>query len=242
MGKKGQSKHLKRYPAPKYWPIHRKINKYTVRASPGPHPMKQCIPLILIMRELFNFVETAKEGKIVIKEGNIKIDGKVRKNPRFPVGLMDVIEFPKINKVYRILPIRIKGLLPHPITEEEKNFKLCKITNKTLLKKGKIQLNLHDGRNLIIDDSGTNYKTKDVLKISLPDQELLEHYPFKEDMSALVIAGRHVGAHGILKKIEHRFGPHASVVTIEHEGITFQTALEYAFIIGEKSPVISLFE
>jgi small subunit ribosomal protein S4e len=128
------------------------------------------------------------------------------------------------------------------IVEEEKNFKLCKIINKTLLKKGKIQLNLHDGRNIVLDKSDVNYKTMDVLKISIPEQEILEHYPFKEEMYTLVTAGHHIGKHGLLKKIEHRFGPHASVVTLEHEGSDFQTALEYTFIVGEKTPAISLFE
>ena len=55
----------------------------------------------------------------------------------------------------------------------------------------------------------------------------------KEGVSILVTAGKHIGAHGILKNIEHRFGPHASIVTLEYEDETFQTALEYAFVIED---------
>lgn len=240
MGKKGGSRHLKRYPAPKYWPIHRKTTTWTVKSDPGPYAMQNCIPLLILTREVFNLGETAKECKTLISEGNIKIDGKTRKNYKFPIGLMDVVEIPKTNQIYRILPAKIKGLIAHPITEEEKGFKLCEIKNKSLLKNGKIQLNLHDGRNINVTNSDSNYKTRDVIKISIPEQEILEHLPMKEGMSILVTAGKHIGAHGILKKIEHRFGPHASIVTLEHEDETFQTALEYAFVIGEKIPAIAL--
>ena len=242
MGRKGAPKHLKRFPAPKYWPIHRKEAKWTIRASPGTHPLKNCIPLLIFIRDLLKLGQTAKEGKTIILEGNVKVDGKIIKDYKFPVGLMDVVEIPVINKIYRILPFRRKGLLPLPITEKEKNFKLCKILNKILLKKGKIQLNLHDGRNIITPNLELSYKTKDVLKISIPDQEILEHYPLEEKMSTLVTAGKYMGAYGTLKKVERRFGPHASIVTLEHKGDTFQTALEYAFIIGETNPSISLFE
>lgn len=239
MGNKGGKKHLKRYPAPKYLPIHRKTSIWTVKSAPGPHPLKDSIPLVILVREVLNLGDTAKECKIIISEGNIKVDGKIRKNYKFPVGLMDVVEIPSINKIYRILPVKIKGLIPHPITEEEKTFKLCEIQNKIPIKDGKFQLNLHDGRNIITANSA-NYKTRDVLKISVPEQEILEHLPMKEEMSILVTAGKHMGANGILKKIDHRFGPHASIVTLEHEGETFQTALEYAFVIGEKTPAISI--
>ncbi|MFX0133840.1 MAG: 30S ribosomal protein S4e [Candidatus Hodarchaeota archaeon] len=233
MGKKGGSKHLKRFPAPKYWPIHRKTAIYTVKASPGPHSLENCIPLLILVREVFNLGETAKECKTIISEGNIKVDGKIRKNYKFPIGLMDVVEIPLINKIYRILPVRKKGLIPFPITKEEKDFKLCEIKNKNLINNGQIQLNLHDGRNIIASNSDAKYKTRDVLKISIPEQEILEHLPMKEGVSILVTAGKHIGAYGILKRIEQRFGPHASIVALEHEGETFQTALEYAFVIED---------
>lgn len=238
LGKKGGPKHLKRYAAPKYWPIHRKEKKFTVRAFPGPHQLEYCIPLLVLIRDVLQLGQTAKEGKTIIYEGNIKVDGKIRKNYKFPVGLMDVVEIPSINKIYRIIPFKRKGLSPFQIIEDEKNFKLCKIINKTLLKDGRTQLNLHDGRNIIIPSLDVPYKTRDVLKISIPDQKILEHYPIIEETPTLVTAGRHMGEYGTLKKIERQ----TDIVTLEHEGNTFQTALKYAFIIGKTKPSISLFE
>jgi small subunit ribosomal protein S4e len=246
MTRKGQKKHLKRTSALKYWSTPKKETKFTVKPSPGPHPALQCIPLLVIVRNLLHFADTAREAKRIIGGGEIKIDGIVRKSLKYPVGLMDVLEIPKINKYYRIIAAPRKGLILHPIEEEEIQFKLCRIENKTVVNGGHIQLNLHDGRNILIklndpaDAVGDVYKTKDVLKLSIPSQEILEHIKFNENIYSMVIAGRHLGLYGKIIKIEKRFGPHASTVTLEKNEKHFQTALEYAFPLGIEQSVISL--
>ena len=40
MDKMGSRKHLKRYKAPKSWPIHPKEDTWTVKPSPGHIPLK----------------------------------------------------------------------------------------------------------------------------------------------------------------------------------------------------------
>ena len=77
--------------------------------------------------------------------------------------------------------------------EEEIEFKLCRIENKTVVNGGQIQLNLHDGRNILVRlNDPTNaeediYKTKDVLKIAIPSQEILERIEFQEDIFSIVM-------------------------------------------------------
>jgi len=244
--RKGEKKHLKRTSAPKFWNIPRKKTKFTFKPSSGPHSASECIPLIIIIRDILHFADTSREAKFIISAGEIKVDGIIRKNFNYPVGLMDVIEIPKCNLFYRIIPASRRGLILHPIEEEEANFKLCRIEDKTVVKGGHLQLNLHDGRNMLIRlNNPTNstediYKTKDVLKISIPSQEILEHIKFDENIFSLVIAGRNLGLTGKVIKINKLFGPHASTVTLERDKKTFQTALDYAFPIGLESPLISL--
>lgn len=246
MTRTGERKHLKRTSAPKYWLIHRKEKKFVVKPSSGPHPILNCIPLVVVLRDILHFADNAREVKRILHAGDIKVDGVVRKDHKFPLGLMDVLEIPKMNQAYRIIPAPKKGLILHPIEEEEIGYKLCRIENKTVVKKGHIQLNLHDGRNLVMrikdptiaeEDS---FNTKDVLKISIPSQEILEHIKFDENVYSIVIAGRNFGLTGRITKIEKRFGPHASTVTLERDGKTFQTALEYAFPIGLENSIISV--
>jgi small subunit ribosomal protein S4e len=246
MTRKGETKQIKRFSTPDFWHIPKKEAKFAVNPSSGPHPAYQCIPLLIILRDILKFSETAREAKYIIHAGNIKIDGKIQKDPRFPVGLMDVIEIPKINRFYRVIPAPKRGLILHPIEQDEAGFKLCRIENKTIVKGGHIQLNLHDGRNILtrVKDPTTSeediYNTKDTLKIALPSQEILEHIKFEEQSLSIVIAGRNLGLTGNVIKIEKRFGSHANIVTLERDGKTFQTALEYAFPIGVQQSIVSL--
>jgi small subunit ribosomal protein S4e len=62
------------------------------------------------------------------KEGLILIDKKVRRNSKFPVGIQDVIEIPKMNMAYRVLYDSKGRFCFVPLKKKnEKDFKLCKI-------------------------------------------------------------------------------------------------------------------
>ncbi|MEM3526414.1 MAG: 30S ribosomal protein S4e, partial [Candidatus Jordarchaeaceae archaeon] len=180
MGKHGGKKHQKRIAAPKFWPIHRKKTKWIVKSRPGPHGAKESLPLILLLREIFQYSSTSREAKHILSEGQVKVDGKVRRDHRFPVGLMDVVEISKIGKFYRILPLPRKGLRPVPVGSEEASYKLCQIKNMVTVKGGHLQINLHDGRNILFRTENPRlspkesipYKTRDTLKISIPDQQI----------------------------------------------------------------------
>jgi small subunit ribosomal protein S4e len=251
MGRKGGKRHLKRKPAPKFWPIHRKEAVFTVKPRPGPHPFSRCIPLILIVRDILGIAKTRKEAKKIISQGKIWVDGKVRKKERFPAGLMDVISIPEMDRVYRVLPSQ-KGLTLLPIEKkEEAGFKLCRIENKTTIKGGHIQLNLHDGRNLLIRVKDANhpeedvFETLDTLKVSLPDQEIIGHFKLAKEAPAIIIDGKNIGKSGKIMEIEMRTGQkrRKTLVTIENgSGNRFQTTLDYIFVIGDKEPHISLTE
>ena len=79
------------------------------------------------------------------------------------------------------------------ISAEAATYKVCRIENKVTVKGGKTQLNLHDGRN-ILTDSASQYKTGDSLKISLPDQEIIEHIVFGEGTKCYLVGGVHIGS------------------------------------------------
>ena len=52
MAKMGSRKHLKRYKAPKSWPIHPKEDTWTVKPSAGSHSIEDSIPLTLVIRDV----------------------------------------------------------------------------------------------------------------------------------------------------------------------------------------------
>jgi small subunit ribosomal protein S4e len=248
LGKKGEKKHLKRKPAPKLWPIHRKEFVWTVKPKPGPHPIPSCLPLVLIVRDLLGFAKTRREAKTIISQEKIMVDGKVGRDELFPAGLMDVISIQDAEKAYRILPSK-KGLTLHPIKKDETGFKLCRIESKTVVDGGHVQLNLHDGRNLLIKVKDAKkpeedvYHPMDTLKINIPDQEIIGHTKLAEGAQAIIIGGKNAGRHGKITAIEERPGQKrkSRLVTIEDtSGKHFQTISDLIFVIGDIEPNISV--
>lgn len=238
MAKMGSRKHLKRYKAPKNWPIHPKENKWTVKTSPGSHPLDKSTPLLIIIRDILKIADNAREAKIIINKGDVLVDGRPRKDYKFPVGFMDVIEIPKSEKVYRVLPDEKGRLILHPISQKNKTFKLCRIEDKTTIKGAKTQLNLHDGRNCLTEGK---YKTADVVKLKIPEQEIQDDIKFEKGTLGLVTGGKHIGERGNIKEITITESSMPNTVIIEStSGQTFQTLKDYVFVLGKEKPLISL--
>jgi len=247
MGSKGNKRHVKRFNTSKYTHIDKKQYKFFYATRPGPHVKSFSLPLGHIIRDILHLANTNHDAKMIIKEGKVLVDGKIRKDTRYAVGLMDVIEIPEIGKSYRVLPKEKVGLYPLEISAKEKEFKLCRIENKTTIKGGQVQLNLHDGRNIIIAVADPKkpkedvYQTMGVLKIKIPTQEIVEYYPFKENSPIIVTSGKNLGIDGMVSKIDKRFGPHASIVKVKSGEDVKETAYDYSFVIGKSKSVIELF-
>lgn len=247
MGKKGGNSHLKRNPAPSFWPIHRKEYVWTVKPKPGPHALQSSIPLTLIVKEILNFAKTRREAKTIISQKKVLIDGKPR-NVAYPVGLMDIVSIPEANAIYRVLTHR-KGLVLHSIKEDEANFKLCKIENKTVVSDGQVQLNLHDGTNKIIkiadpkNPAEDEYHTLNVIKLSIPEREILGQIELGKDVTALITGGKNIGIYGKIVDIEEteQKKRRSLLATIEDkDGKRYQTILNFIFPVGVGEETISL--
>lgn len=248
MTRKGPPTGLKRKPAPRFWPIHRKELIWVVRPSPGPHSLEDCIPLILLLRDILGLAKTRKEAKTIISRGKVYVDNRVRREDNFPVGLMDVISIPEMKRYFRIIPSE-KGLILNTISKQESEFKLCRIENKTLVREGNLQLNLHDGSNMLLKVANSEnppedtYKSLDTLKISLPEKEIINKIEIKEEAFAMIIGGKNIGKHGKIVEIQKTEGRkfRKALVTIEDEaGNRYQTILDLVFAIGEATPLISV--
>jgi len=248
LGRKGGSAGLKRKPAPKFWPIHRKEFAWIIKPSPGLHSLEDCLPLAIVLRDILGFAKTRKEAKTIVSRGMVYVDGKIQREDDFPVGLMDVISIPDVDKCFRILPSS-KGLTLHPIDKKEASFKLCRIENKTVVKNGHIQLNLHDGSNTLVKIADPKrpqedtYKTLETVKMSLPERQILEHVVMKENDFAIITGGKNIGKYGKIveiEKAESKKRRNALIVIENGKGNRYQTILKFSFAVGEAQPLISL--
>ncbi|MEM0361680.1 MAG: 30S ribosomal protein S4e [Sulfolobales archaeon] len=247
MGRMGSSRHMKRHAAPTFWPLMRKEFKWAVKPSPGPHPINRSLPLLVVVRDLLKYVERAKEARRLIAEGHFKIDGIVRTDYKFPVGLMDVIEVVDTGEFFRVIPAPITYMTLIPIERSEGSFKLCRIEDKTTVKGGHIQLNLHDGRNILIRVSDPLkseedvYRTMGSLKITIPDQEIVKYLPLQNGSIVIITSGRSVGKVGRVVSVSEGMRRYRRVVKIESiKGGIMYTTLDKVFVIGVETPEIKL--
>lgn len=224
------SNHLKRVAAPASWPILKRTTKYVAKVSPGPQGMNYALPMSLVLK-ITGHARTTFESKRILLNNNVLVDGRRVKSTAFPVGIMDVITLPT-NEQYRML-INTKGkLCMVPITKAETTFKPCRITNKKTVRKGKIQLNLTSGRNVLVEKN--EHKPGDTIILTIPKQQIKQHLKLEKNNYALIVAGKHAGTHGRIKNVTDE------LVTLEHDKKTVQTASEYAIVIGKEKPIIKL--
>ena len=228
--------HQKRLSAKESYPIKKKIKKrFVVCPRPGPNPKEDSIPLLSLLRDVLGYCENAKESKHIIKSGKITVDGKVRKDHKYPIGIFDVVTIPQIKESFRVVPGE-KWL--ELIKTAEKDVKICRIKNKTVERGGKIQLNLHDGKNLIVKKD--DYKTGDSLVLSIPKLEIKKHLKREKNSLCLVIKGSNRGKIGILRGVRKTLGSTPNLASIEVNQRTVDIPEKFIFVIGDKSPAIKI--
>ncbi|MFN3383349.1 MAG: 30S ribosomal protein S4e [Archaeoglobaceae archaeon] len=229
--------HQKRISAPKTYKIPRKAGKWVVRTSPGPHN-KEAIPLAIVVRDLLQYADTLREARKIISSGEVLVDGIVRRDYKFPVGLFDVVTIPKLEKSYRVIFDEKGRYVLREIAESNK--KLYKIVNKTVVKGGKIQLNLFDGTNILATN---DFNTKDSVLLKIPEKQILDHLKFEEGALIMIVGGTHAGEIGRVKAYKVVKGSGANLVTVETPFGEITTVEDYVFVVGKKGsekPVIDL--
>lgn len=247
MGKLGGSKHLRSLVAPEFWPIPVKERFWTVKPSPGPHPIEASIPLAILIRDMMKYATTLREARKIIAKGLIEVDGRVRRNYKYPVGLFDVIRLVPVNKYYRVVPDNTFFMKLVEISPEEARLKPLRIENKTTVKGGHIQLNLSDGSNIIVRVSDPRNPTEDVYDtlgtviVEIPGRRIVDYIPLREGNYAVISGGNNVGKHGKVVSIVKGMKRYRSIITLKGaDGSLIQTSLDYAYVIGRDNPVVKL--
>lgn len=234
--------HLKTLRIPKVWGIERKNRKFSAKTSPGPHNHNASIPLVVLLRDIMKIANDKKSVKYLLHSGEVLVDGVNRKDVKFPVGLMDVISFPKLKKYYRIVFSEKGRFIPLEIPETESKLKIVMITNKIAVKGGKMQLNLSDGKNIQVTKAeGAKYSTQASLVMELPKLKIKKYLPFEKGMTALVTSGKHVGEVSVIQDLKPFKGPQADRVVMKNkEGKLYDTLEDYAFVVGKTKSEVKI--
>ena len=231
------SKKLKRQMAPQFWGIARKDKRFVITVRPGPHQKQHAVPTAVFLRDMLKIVTSLREAKTAIYSGRVKVDGVVRKSLHHAIGLMDVVELENVSDVYRLVPTDGKLLKPIKINESEKTKKLVRVSSKTTISKGRMQIGFHDGRSTISD---TKVSVGDVCLIQVPDQKILEVIKLEAGNNGLVTRGINAGQIGKIESIEEGTFILPKRVILSLGDRKIEIPADIIMPIGKEEPVIQL--
>jgi len=249
---RGPKKHLKRLNAPKHWMLDKLGGIWAPRPSTGPHKMRECLPMSLVLRQRLKYALTRRETQMICMRRLVAVDGKTRTDLNYPTGFMDVISIERTNENFRVL-YDVKGRFKlEKISKEEAGFKLCRVIKISKAKKATIGTNremngqarsvpyvvTHDGRT--IKYPHPDVKTNDTVKLNLKTGKIEEFAKFQVGSLCMATKGKNQGRVGTVAHIEKHPGSYDIVHVTDIKGNSFATRLENVFIIGEKKPMCKL--
>ncbi|KFD50916.1 hypothetical protein M514_08229 [Trichuris suis] len=236
---RGPRKHLKRLNAPKHWMLDKLSGCFAPRPSCGPHKLRECLPLILFIRNRLKYALTYDEAKKIMKQRLVKVDNKVRTDITYPAGFMDVITIERTGEHFRLV-YDVKGRFAvHRISPEEARYKLCKVRKLLMGPKGVPALVTHDGRTIRYPDP--LIKANDSIMYDIEKGKIVDFLKFDTGNLCMVVGGNNVGRVGLVMHRERHPGSFDIVHIRDSAGHTFATRLNYVFIIGKgRQPMISL--
>ena len=207
--------------------ISRKAVRWLLAPAPGPHKKLESISAGVLVRDVLGRAKTLREVKKLLNSGNLLIDGKKVKDPKLPVGLMDIVSEPSEKKSYR-MSLTGPNLVPKPLSAEAASKKYLKVIGKHTVKGAKNAITFHDGRNYLGDKHIMN---GDTCVFSVPEFKLLTHIKLSPGAQCLVVEGKHRGEVAKLEKIIERPGSHESEALLSNASGEFVTVVKYLFAI-----------
>jgi len=171
-------------------PIPRKGTKYIARAL-SHH--RNAVPVVVAVRDMLKLAKTADEVKKMIKSNLLKINGRIVKDYRESIRLFNILEADK-HYVLTLLPTRKFAFEE----SKDKDARVCKVTNKKLLKSNTMQVNLHDGSNILTKDK---INVGDSIYIDFSNK-IKKHLSFEKGKEVFVMSGKYSGLKGKVDSIE----------------------------------------
>jgi len=233
---RGPKKHLKRLNAPKHWMLTKMGGVWAPRPSTGPHKLRECLPLVLILRNRLKYALTKKEVQQICMMRLVKVDGRVRTDPNFPCGFNDVISLDKTDEHFRMLFDHKGRYVLHRLNNQkyadENSFKLCRVNRVQLGAKGVPFIATHDGRTIRYPDPLV--KVNDTVKVDLATGKMVDHITFEVGASVVITKGKNNGRIGTIVNRDRHPGGFDIINVRDAKNHNFATRIGNVFAIGKK--------
>jgi len=213
---------------------------FAPRPRAGPHKIRECLPLLIILRNRLKYALNAKEAQMIVRQKMVNIDSRPRTDTKYPAGFMDVVEIPRSGDRFRLL-FDVKGRFTMVrIGEAEAAIKLCKV-QKLFTTTGRTpMLVTHDGRRFRFPDP--KIVVNDTVVVNHRDSKITDHIRLKVGVVAMITGGANRGRIGHVQDIERHPGSFDIAHIKDNAGNEFATRLRNVFVISKdmKSVPITL--
>ncbi|KAG5484386.1 hypothetical protein GH5_07862 [Leishmania sp. Ghana 2012 LV757] len=224
-------KHLKRLYAPKDWMLSKLTGVFAPRPRPGPHKLRECLPLLVIIRNRLKYALNAREGEMILRQGLVHVDNQPRRDGKYPAGFMDVVEIPKTGDRFRLL-YDVKGRFAFVnVSEAEAQIKLMKVVN-LYTATGRVPVAVtHDGHRIRYPDPHASIG--DTIVYNIREKKCVDVIKNRQGKAVIVTGGANRGRIGEIVKVERHPGAFNIAHLKDASGAEFATRTANVFVIGK---------
>ncbi|KAL0625778.1 40S ribosomal protein S4 [Plecturocebus cupreus] len=217
---RGPQKHLKQLAAPKHWMLDKLADVFAPYPSTGPRKLRECLSLIIFLRNRLKYALTGDEVKICIQQF-IKINGKVRTEITYPAGFVDVISIDKTGENFHPIYDTKGHFAVHPITPEKAKYKLYKVRKIFVGTQGIPHLVTHDALTIRYPDP--LIKVNDIIQIDLETSKITDFVKLDTGNLCMVTGGANLGRTDVITDGERHLGSFDVVHVKDANGKSFAT-------------------
>ena len=228
---RGPKRHLKRLFAPKDWMLSKLTGIFAPRPRAGPHKLRECMPLSIILRNRLKYALNGREAAMILRQKMINVDSRPRTDPKYPAGFQDVVEIEKTDERFRIMYdqkgrftlIKIPG-------EAEAKIKLCRVQN-VYTATGRVPVVVtHDGRR--IRYPSLRIRRGDTAVVDHKTGKINDTIKLRKDAVVMIVGGANRGRVGKAINLERHPGGFGIAHIEDADGNEFATRINNLFVIG----------
>jgi len=235
---RGPKRHLKRLFAPKDWMLSKLSGVFAPRPRAGPHKLRECIPLSVVLRNRLKYALNGKEAQMILRQKLVNVDSRPRVDPKYPAGFQDVIEIPRTGERFRLF-YDVKGRFTLvKIGEAEASIKLCKVEN-VYTSTGRVPVVVtHDGRRIRY---GSRLASRgDSIVVDHRSGKITDVIKMKVGVAVMVTGGANRGRLGTVLNIERHPGGFGIAHVRDEAGNEFATRMNYIFVVGKSVATVPI--
>lgn len=228
MGSKGNNRHIKRLAASRYINIGRKVNPYVLKPNAGRHTLDSSIAISTVIKEKLGIAQNERESRRILNAGSVEVNGKVVKDPRFPIGFGDVISF-KPSKEQFSIGVGRSGTITVSKAQWHHHDQPLKVVGKYIASSKKEMVRLYNG---VIIPSVNGVSVND--SVMVKDGKIYKVIKLEKGAKCLVVKGVHASLEGTIAEIKKGTALRDATVEIHGKSGSTETLLGNIIVTGAK--------